>query len=225
MRALIVADIEQGKVDASIKKMLTAAAELAMPVDLLLASDDLQAPKQQVQNLGLLEHVLLAQDQALAGQLAEPMTHLVLSIAKDYTHILVNASTTGKNWLPRLAAKLDVEPLSEVIAIKSADTFVHSFYAGNAIATVKVHSAKKLLVVRSTSFAASQVSSTPKLCELELDLPTPLTKIVSQQSSDSERPDLSAASIVISGGRGMQNADNFNLLESLADQLGAAVGA
>jgi electron transfer flavoprotein alpha subunit len=157
--------------------------------------------------------------------LAENVAELVLSIGRDYSHILAAATTHGKNFLPRVAALLDVAQISDVIAVQAADTFVRPIYAGNAIATVQSQDAIKVLTVRSSAFDAVAAGNQAPIESLATAKDAALSVFVSEELTKSERPELTAARIIISGGRGMQNGDNFKLLEGIADKLNAAIGA
>jgi electron transfer flavoprotein alpha subunit len=170
--------------------------------------------------------VLVADAPALDHLLAEPVAALLVALAPNYSHILAATSAVGKNVLPRVAALLDVQPISDIAAVVDADTFVRPIYAGNGMATVKSSDAKKVITVRAASFdpVAAEGGSAPIEAVPLGDLPG-ISKFVSTELSKSERPELTAARVVISGGRGMQNGDNFSLLEPIADKLGAAVGA
>jgi electron transfer flavoprotein alpha subunit len=170
--------------------------------------------------------VLVADAQALDHLLAEPAAALLVAMAPNYSHILAATTAVGKNILPRVAALLDVQPISDIAAVVDADTFVRPIYAGNGMATVKSSDTKKVITVRAASFdpVAAEGGSAPIEPVALGELPG-ISKFVSAELSKSERPELTAARVVISGGRGMQNGDNFALLEPIADKLGAAVGA
>ena len=169
--------------------------------------------------------VLVADNAAYEHQLAENISLLVTELAADYTHIIATALTTGKNFMPRVAALLDVAQISDIIAVESSDTFVRPIYAGNAIATVQSLDSKKVITVRPTGFDAVATDGSAEIVALDKVTDAGISSHVSEELSVSERPDLGAASVVISGGRGMQNGDNFKLLDGIADKLGAAIGA
>ena len=169
--------------------------------------------------------MLLVSDQALADGLAENLAPLVESIARDYSHVLAPATTYGKNLLPRAAALLDVQQISDISAIESPDTFVRPIYAGNALATVRSLDAVKLITVRTTAFDAAGQSSAAPIEMVSGSQEAGLSKFIGEELTRSERPELTTADIIVSGGRGMQSSENFGMLESLADKLGAAVGA
>jgi electron transfer flavoprotein alpha subunit len=168
----------------------------------------------------------LADDAAYANQLAESTANLIKSVAGDYSHILAPATTFGKNVLPRLSALLDVQQISEITEVVSDDTFKRPIYAGSCIATVKSNDATKVITVRATAFdPVSDSGGSAAIDAIASEGISDLTSFIGEEIAKSDRPELTAASIVISGGRGMQSGDNFHLLETIADKLGAAVGA
>jgi electron transfer flavoprotein alpha subunit len=169
--------------------------------------------------------VLVADNPAYEHHLAENVSLLVTELAGDYEHILATALTTGKNFMPRVAALLDVAQISDIIDVESSDTFVRPIYAGNAIATVQSLDSKKVITVRATGFDAVSTDGNADVVTLGSATDAGTSSHVSDELTVSERPDLGAAGIVISGGRGMQNGDNFKLLDGIADKLGAAIGA
>ena len=169
--------------------------------------------------------VLVADNAAYAHQLAESITDLVMSLTDGYSHIVASATTTGKNFMPRVAALLDVAQISEIIDVIDADTFKRPIYAGNAIATVKSLDAKKVITVRASSFDLQGEQGAVSINTLDTVSDSQLSTFVSVEQTESERPELTAAEVVISGGRGMQNGENFALLNGIADKLGAAIGA
>jgi electron transfer flavoprotein alpha subunit len=171
--------------------------------------------------------VLLAEDAALAHRLAEPVAALLVALAPGYTHLLAPASAAGKNVMPRVAALLDVQPISDVAGVVDADTFIRPIYAGNALATVKSSDAKKVMTIRAASFDPVPASGGAAPIEaVGAAVADPgLSRFVGAEVQKSERPELTAARVVVSGGRAMGSAENFHLIEKLADRLGAAVGA
>ena len=170
--------------------------------------------------------VLVADDAAYANQLPENVAPLIADLAKNYSHVLAAATTNGKNFLPRVAAQLDVDQISEIIAVESADTFKRPIYAGNAIATVQSSAAIKVITVRATGFdAVNATGGSAAVEQISGAGDAGKSDFVGEELAKSDRPELTAAKIVVSGGRGMQNGDNFKHLYSLADKLGAAVGA
>ena len=173
-----------------------------------------------------VEKALLAEDAALAHGLAENLAPLIAKLAGDYSHVLAPATTFGKNVLPRAAALLDVQQISDISAIESEDTFTRPIYAGNALATVQSADEIKLITVRATAFeAAAEDGGSGEVEEISGAEDAGLASFEGQKLTESERPELTSAKIIISGGRGMQSGDNFEMLEKIADKLGAAVGA
>ncbi|MGA3001032.1 MAG: FAD-binding protein [Acetobacteraceae bacterium] len=203
-----------------------AAAQALGEVHGLVAGADLGGAAAAATKLAGVAKVLVADAPALDHLLAEPAAALLVALAPGYSHILAATTAVGKNILPRVAALLDVQPISDIAAVIDADTFVRPIYAGNGMATVKSSDNKKIITVRAASFdpVASEGGSAPIEAVPLGELPG-ISKFVSAELSKSERPELTAARVVISGGRGMQNGDNFALLEPIADKLGAAVGA
>ncbi len=203
-----------------------AAAEALGEVHVLVAGAGLADAAAAAAKLAGVAKVLVADSPALDHLLAEPVAALLVALAPGYSHILAATTAVGKNVLPRVAALLDVQPISDIAAVIDADTFVRPIYAGNGMATVKSSDSKKVITVRAASFdpVAAEGGSAPIEAVPLGDLPG-ISKFVSAELSKSERPELTAARVVISGGRGMQNGDNFALLEPIADKLGAAVGA
>jgi electron transfer flavoprotein alpha subunit len=203
-----------------------AAAQALGEVHALVAGASLGDAAAAAAKLASVAKVLVADAPALDHLMAEPMAALLVALAPGYSHILAATTAVGKNILPRVAALLDVQPISDIAAVVDADTYVRPIYAGNGMATVKSSDSKKVITVRAASFdpVAAEGGSAPIEAVPLGDLPG-ISKFVSAELSKSERPELTAARVVISGGRGMQNGDNFALLEPIADKLGAAVGA
>lgn len=226
MSILIVAEHDNGKLKAATLNTLTAALEIGGDIDVLVAGAGCQSVADEAQKLQGVSKVLLADNSAYEHQLAENVSKLVVEVASSYSHILAPATTTGKNLLPRVAALLDVAQLSDVVAVKSADTFVRPIYAGNAIATVTSSDAIKVITIRATGFdAASSEGGNAEIVALDKVIAADKSRFVGEELAVSDRPELTSASIVVSGGRGMGSGDNFKILDSLADKLGAAVGA
>jgi electron transfer flavoprotein alpha subunit len=203
-----------------------AAAKALGEVHALVAGVGLADAAAAAAKLEGVAKVLTADAPALDHLLAEPVAALLVALAPNYSHILAATTAVGKNVLPRVAAFLDVQPISDIAAVIDADTFVRPIYAGNGMATVKSSDTKKVITVRAASFdpVAAEGGSAPIEAVALGELPG-ISKFISAELSKSERPELTAARVVISGGRGMQNGDNFALLEPIADKLGAAVGA
>lgn len=207
---------------------VTAAQQLGGDVTVLVAGSQCGPVAEAAAKLSGISRVLLAESDAFKGFVPEALTPLVLAAQNQFkfSHIVAGASAFGKSLAPRIAAKLDVSPISEVIGIKSADTFVRTIYAGNAVLTLKAKDAVKVLTIRSTNFPlAAEGGSAAVEKAPEGNYKTDLTTFVSQELTKSDRPELTSAKIIISGGRGLKSGDNFKLLYDLADKFGAAVGA
>ncbi|KAM7152679.1 electron transfer flavoprotein subunit alpha, mitochondrial isoform 2-T2 [Macrochelys suwanniensis] len=207
---------------------ITAAKRLGGEVSCLVAGTNCDKVAEELSKVQGIAKVLVAQHDVYKGFLPEELTPLILATQKqfNYTHICAGASAFGKNLLPRVAAKLDVAPISDIIEIKSPDTFVRTIYAGNALCTVKCDEKVKVFSVRGTSFEAAPVSGGSASVE-KVTAPSPVgqSEWIEQKLSKSDRPELTSAKVVVSGGRGLKSGDNFKLLYDLADQLHAAVGA
>ncbi len=225
MSLLVIAEVDAGGIKSATRHTLQAAKALGAEIHLLVAGASAAALANQAASLEGVGKVLLAEAPHLGQGLAEEWAPLVASLAPSYSHVLVPATSFGKNLLPRVAALLDVQPISDVIAIDSADTFKRPVYAGSLIATVQSRDAIKLLSIRSTAFDAVGEQSPVAVESVAVPAALGLSAFVSEALAQSERPELTAAKVVISGGRGLQNEENFSLLYNLADKLGAAVGA
>ena len=226
MSILVIAEHDNSSLKPSTFNTVAAAKEIGDSVHLLVTGSSCQAVADACAAVEGVEKVLLADDAAYANQLAESTANLIKSVAVDYSHILAPATTFGKNVLPRLSALLDVQQISEITEVISEDTYKRPIYAGSCIATVKSNDATKVITVRATAF--DPVSDSGGSASIEAVSPegvSDLSSFVGEEIAKSDRPELTAASIVISGGRGMQSGDNFHLLETIADKLGAAVGA
>ena len=226
MSSLVIAEHNNGALVGATYSTIAAAAQLNAEVHLLVAGDNCSAVAELAAKAEGVSKVIVVEDPQLAHATAESMSSVVMSIAANYEHILAGATTFGKNFLPRVAALLDVAQISDITGIESSDTFIRPIYAGNAIATVKSSDPVKVITVRSTGFdALSDQGGTASIEQHSCDIAASRSSYVSQDLTVSERPELTAAKIIISGGRGMQSGDNFHLLESIADKLGAAIGA
>ena len=225
MSILVFAEHDNSTLKADTLKTVAAAQAIGGDIHLLVAGSNCQSIAQEAAKVNGVSKVLVADNAAYEHQLAENISLLVTELAGDYEHILATALTTGKNFMPRVAALLDVAQISDIIAVESADTFVRPIYAGNAIATVQSLDSKKVITVRPTGFDPVAVDGSAEIVALDSVTDAGISSHVNDELSVSERPDLGAASVVISGGRGMQNGDNFKLLEGIADKLGAAIGA
>ncbi len=227
MTILVMAEHDNQNLKSATYHTLTAAAQLGAEVDMLILGYHCQSVAQQAASLSNLAHVLVADDAVYEHQLAENSAALIHELAPQYEYIIAAATTFGKNLLPRVAALLDVAMISDVTKIISNDTFVRPIYAGNALATIKINESIKLLTIRTTAFqaATSDESKTAEIKTLSIVIPNSLSQFVKETLTQSSRPELTSARIVISGGRGLKSAENFKLLEAIADRLGAAVGA
>jgi electron transfer flavoprotein alpha subunit len=225
MTSLVLLEFDTNGIKQPSRSAVAAASALG-DVHVLVAGSNVAAAGQAAAKLPNVAKVLVADSPALDHLLAEPTAALLVSLAPAYSHLLAATSAVGKNIMPRVAALLDVQPISDIAAVVDADTFVRPIYAGNGMATVKSSDSKKVITVRAASFdpVAADGGNAPVEPATVGDLPTP-GKFVSAELSKSERPELTAARVVISGGRGMQNGENFKLIEPIADMLGAAVGA
>ena len=225
MSILVIAEHDGSALKGSTLNTITAAAELG-DVTVLIAGGNCDTVASQAAKLAATNKILVAEDEIYSTPLAETFTPLILSIAQDFSHILGPASTFGKNILPRVSALLDVQQISEIVAIHDTETFDRPIYAGNAIATVQSKESIKVLTVRATAFeAATEVGSPAEIAKIEIVTAEKISEFISTELTKSDRPELTQAKIVVSGGRGMQNGENFIMLERVADLLGAAVGA
>ena len=226
MSILIITEHDNQSLKPVTLSLVTAAQQIGGDIDLLVVGENCQPAAEAAAAIAGVRKVICADHAAYAHQLAENISKLVVELAEGYSHILAPGTTTGKNVLPRVAALLGVNQLSDIIAVESTDTFKRPIYAGNAIATVKSSDAVKVMTVRGTAFDAAPATGGSAAIEAcgsvhqHADI-----SFVGEELAKSDRPELTAASVVISGGRGMGNGDNFELLNKVADKLGAAVGA
>lgn len=227
MKILIIAEHNHKALKSATHHTITAAKQLGDDIDLLVVGSDCQKAAEQACLLPHVKQVLVADHEVYAHQLAENCATLISELGKNYDYILTPATTFGKNLLPRAAALLDVPMVSDVTKIITPDTFERPIYAGNAIATVKVQDKIKVLTIRTTAFPAIKENSQPSasLQQITKVCPNALSRFESQTLTESKRPELTSARVVISGGRGLKSAENFKMLEEIADRLGAAVGA
>ncbi|MFP5406087.1 MAG: electron transfer flavoprotein subunit alpha/FixB family protein [Gammaproteobacteria bacterium] len=226
MAALVIAEHDNASLKPSTLHTITAASQLGGDVTVLVAGSGCEAVAQAAAQVPGVSKVLLADAPQLAEQLAENMAEQVLAVAEGYDYILAPATASGKNIAPRVAAGLDVAQISEITSIESPDTFTRPIYAGNAIATVRSSDPVKVITVRGTAFdAAPSTGGSGTVEKVEAVADSGKSSFVGREVARSDRPELTAAKIVVSGGRGMGSAENFHLLEPLADKLGAAMGA
>jgi electron transfer flavoprotein alpha subunit len=230
MTILVIAEHNNKELAAASLNCVAAALEIAKhsasDIDILVAGSDCDEVVQACSSINGIARVLSADSAALKDHLAENMATQVVALASAYSHVLAPATTFGKNFMPRAAALLDVSQISEISEVVSADTFVRPIYAGNALAKVQSADALKVITVRTTSFPVAETGAGSASVEsVEAVADSGLSTFVERQLSASERPELTSAKIIISGGRGMKDGKNFDLLYALADKLGAAVGA
>ena len=226
MSVLVIAEHDNDEVRTATLNAVTAAGEIDTDVDLLVAGSGCAGVADECSSIQGVTRILLVDDPAYEHDLPENLSPLVQSLAERYSHVLAPASTFGKSLLPRVAARLDVQQISDISDIESADTFVRPIYAGNALATVQSTDSVKLITIRTTAFdAAPTEGGNAAIEKIEAVACPALAEFLGQELTPSERPELTSAGIVISGGRGMQSGDNFAMRERIADKLGAAVGA
>ncbi|HEY1615050.1 MAG TPA: electron transfer flavoprotein subunit alpha/FixB family protein [Rhizomicrobium sp.] len=225
MASLVIAEHDNKVLKDATGKTVGAAALLGGPVHVLVAGQDCKAVAESAAQLGGVEKVLLADSPAYAKMLAEPMEQLIVGLAAQYDAVLAPATTNGKNYMPRVAAKLDVPQISEILGVEGPDVFRRPIYAGNAIQTVQAAAGKKVITVRATAFKAPEGAGSATVENVTAPADGGISKFVGEELSRSERPELTSARVIISGGRGMQSGENFHLLEKIADKLHAAVGA
>ena len=226
MAVLVVAEHDNAELKPATLNVVTAAAAIDGDVHVLVAGAGCGAVAEAAAQIAGVSKVLVADAPHYEHALAEPMADLLVSLADSYGAVLAAATTTGKNYMPRVAALKDVSQISDITAVESADTFVRPIYAGNAMATVRSSDAFKVITVRTTTFAKAEATGGAAAVETIGAADDPgLSSFVGAELSKSERPELTSARVVISGGRGMQSGDNFHLIEKVADKLGAAVGA
>ncbi len=226
MTSLVLADHDNASLKASTLSAVTAAQQMGGDVHILVAGQGCGAVAQAAAKIPGVAKVLVADAAQYANALAEPLAALIVSLAGPYSHLVAPASSVGKNVMPRVAALLDVAQVSDISAVVSGDTFVRPIYAGNALATVQSKDAKKVVTVRGSTFDKAKTDGGSAAVENASPAADPgLSTFVSQALSKSERPELTSARIVVSGGRGMGSGENFKIIEALADKLGAGVGA
>lgn len=226
MAVLVFAEHGEGALKALTLNAVAAAQKIGGDVDVLVAGEEIEAIANEAAAILGVRQVLVADNAAYAHGLAENLGVLVAELAVNYDSVLAPATSIGKNFLPRVAAQLDMGMLSDVIAVEGPKTFKRPIYAGNGIATVESLDAKQICTVRSTAFdAVAATGGTANIVTVDAVHDAGVSTFVSETLAESDRPELTAASVVISGGRGMQNGENFKLLEGIADKLGAAIGA
>jgi electron transfer flavoprotein alpha subunit len=226
MTILVIAEHDNQALKPSTLSTLAAAAQIGGDIAVLVAGHGCAAAGEAAAKAEGVSNVLLADNAAYDHEIAENLAALIVSVAEGFSHILAPATANGKNVMPRVAALLDVGQISDIIKVESADTFARPIYAGNAIATVQSLDPIKVITVRSTAFDAAAAEGGSAAVEVLTEVQeTGLSRFVDEALAQSERPELTAARVVISGGRGMADSEHFHLLEKVADKLGAAVGA
>ena len=226
MSILVIAEHDNTNIKGATLNTLAAATQISGDVTLMIAGSDCASVVSEAQTFDGVSKIISTDNNKYKNFLAEDMTELVMSVANNYGHIMAPATTFGKNLLPRVSAKLDSQQISDIISVESEDTFKRPIYAGSCIATVKSLDSIKVITVRATAFDPIGTSNSDVTVEsLDEAESSDISEFVSEEIAKSDRPELTAANIVISGGRGMQSGDNFHLLDSIADKLGAAVGA
>ena len=225
MPALVIAEHDNRHLKASTLHTITAAAKAGGEVHVLVAGSDCKAVAEQAAKVSGVTKVLHADAPQLADELAENVAAQALAVAKNYSHVFAPATAFGKNVLPRLAALLDCAQVSDIISVEAPDTFTRPIYAGNAIATVQATDPIKVVSARTTNFEAAGEGGAAVIESLTPLADSGLSKFIGREIAKSDRPELQGAKVVVSGGRGMGSAENFKLLEPLADKLGAAIGA
>ena len=225
MTTLLIAEHDNKILNEANKKAMDAATKIGEEVHILVAGKDCSAIAEEASKIAGVSKVLLCDNPTYEKHMAESYADLVVEVSGDYNAILTTASTTGKNFMPRVAALLDIPQISEIINVIDSSTFERPIYAGNAIQTVKTISDKKVITVRAPSFQAAGDQDPVTVENIQNSEDKNLSEYISEELTKSDRPELTAAKIIISGGRGMQNGDNFSLLEGIADKLNAAIGA
>ncbi len=225
MAVLLIAEHDNHSIKDATHKALTAAAQIGGDVHVLVAGNKADAAAKHAAKLSGVAKVLHVESSALERPLAEPIAAVIVALACSYDHIVAAATTNGKNFMPRIAALLDVMQISDISEVKSADTFVRLIYAGNAVQTVQSTDAKKIITVRTASFTATGEGGNAAIEKVSGAADPALSKYVSENLTQSDRPELTSAKIIVSGGRGMQSGENFKMLEAVAKKLNAAVGA
>jgi electron transfer flavoprotein alpha subunit len=225
MAVLLIAEHDNQVLKDATHKALTAATQMGGDVHVLVAGKGAESVATQAAKLAGVKKVLHADSPLFERPLAEPMAALIVSLAGGYDHLVAAATTNGKNYMPRVAALLDVMQISDISEVKSGDTFVRLIYAGNAVQTVQSADAKKVITVRTASFPAAGETGSAAVEKISPPADSALSSYQGENLSKSDRPELTSAKVIVSGGRGMQNGENFKMLDAVARKLGAAVGA
>ena len=226
MKTLVIVEHDNKNIKGSTFNTIAAASELSAEITLLVAGFEIDTVIKEAQTIDGITNILKCDNKIYSNHIAEDLSVLILKNKSDFTHIFAPSTTFGKNLMPRVSAMIDTQQISDIISIESDDTFKRPIYAGSCIATVKSSDDVKVITVRSTAFdAISKQNSDVNVIDIDPTETMGISEFISEELAQSDRPELTAADIVISGGRGMQSGDNFHLLDSIADKLGAAVGA
>ena len=226
MSILVIAEHNNIEVKSSTLNTISAAAKLGDEIEVLVLGSNIENISKEISTYQHVSKVIFLDSQKFENAIAESIEPVIVSIAEKYSHILAPATTFGKNVMPRVSVKLDVAQISDIINIESEDTFIRPIYAGNALATVRSKDTKKVITVRPTSFdVVAKEGGSGIVEQLNFDIVEPKVEFIDREESKSDRPELSTARIVISGGRGLQSAENFKLISDIADKLNAAIGA
>ena len=226
MSILVIAEHDNSELKVATLNAVAAGMEIGGDIDILIAGSDCDAVADAASQIPGINQILLANKESYKNALAENIGNLVVELADGYSHIVTAATTNGKNFMPRVAAKLDVSQVSDISAVVSEDTFERPIYAGNCIATVQSTDSVKVITVRTTGFdACASTGGSATITQVDNDADAAISSFIKEEIAESDRPELTAADVVISGGRGTQNGDNFSLLNGIADKLGAAIGA
>ena len=226
MNTLVIAEHDNSSLKGATLNTIAAAGIVSGDVTIIIAGQNIGSVIEEAQTLDGVNKILKCDNEVYANAIAEDLTSLIIANSDGYSHIMAPSTTFGKNLMPRISAKLDSQQISDIISVESDDTFKRPIYAGSCIATVKSNDSVKVITVRSTAFDPVTTSNSGiEVIDIEAQSSLGISKFISEEIAKSDRPELTAANIVISGGRGMQSGDNFHLLDSIADKLGAAVGA
>ena len=226
MSILVIAEHNNTEVKSSTLNTISAASKLGDDIEVLVLGSNIENISKEISSYQHVSKVIFLDSQKFEHAIAENIEPVIVSIAENYSHILAPATTFGKNVMPRVSVKLDVAQISDIISIESEDTFIRPIYAGNALATVRSKDPKKVITVRPTSFdVVAKEGGSGVVEQLNFDIGDTKVKFIDREESKSDRPELSTARIVISGGRGLQSAENFKLISDIADKLNAAIGA
>ena len=226
MSILVLAEHNNLEVKSSTLNTINAASKINNEIEVLVLGYEIENISKEISNYQNVTKVLSLDDQKFENAIAENIEPIIVSLAEKYSHILAPATTFGKNIMPRVAVKLDIAQLSDIVSVESEDTFIRPIYAGNALATVKSNDSKKVITVRPTSFEVVAKEGGSGVVEsINFDISEQKVEFIDREESKSDRPELSTARIVVSGGRGLQSAENFKLISDIADKLNAAIGA